>query len=80
MSKEKTESRIDIKEKFKDEEIYKDREAQIKAIEQTFTDALVSLKFCRLFGGLLYSLYSIEPNFFFYLEIRKKVRLNGVSL
>ena len=43
VSKEKTESRIDIKEKFKDEEIYKDREAQIKAIEQTFTDALVSL-------------------------------------
>merc|ERR1711970_1277402 len=40
VSKEKTESRIDIKEKFKDEEIYKDREAQIKAIEQTFADAL----------------------------------------
>jgi len=43
VSKEKTESRIDIKEKFKDEEIYKDREAQIKAIEQTFTDALVDV-------------------------------------
>ena len=42
VSKEKTESRIDIKEKFKDEEIYKDREAQIKAIEKTFDDALVS--------------------------------------
>ena len=43
MSKEKTESRIDIKEKFKDEEIYKDREAQIKAIEKTFEDALVRI-------------------------------------
>ena len=43
VSKEKTESRIDIKEKFKDEEIYKDREAQIKAIEKTFEDALVRI-------------------------------------
>merc|ERR1711892_54782 len=40
VSKERTESRIDIKEKFKDEEIYKDREAQIKAIEATFADAV----------------------------------------
>lgn len=42
VSKEKTESRIDVKEKFKDDEIYKDRDAQIKAIEKTFDDALVS--------------------------------------
>ena len=41
VSKEKTESRIDVKEKFKDDEIYKDREEQIKAIEKTFEDALV---------------------------------------
>jgi len=40
VSKEKTESRIDVKEKFKDDEIYKDREEQIKAIEKTFEDAL----------------------------------------
>ena len=79
VSKEKTESRIDIKEKFKDEEIYKDREAQIKAIEQTFTDALVSFKFCRLFRGLLYSLYYIEPVFFL-LRNPEQVRLNGISL
>ena len=43
VSKEKTESRIDVKEKFKDDEIYKDREEQIKAIEKTFEDALVRL-------------------------------------
>ena len=44
VSKEKTESRIDVKEKLKDEELYKDREAQIKAIEKTFEDARVSWK------------------------------------
>ena len=41
MSKEKTESKIGAgsKDRFKEEEIYKDREAQIKAIEKTFKDA-----------------------------------------
>merc|ERR1711990_1401022 len=43
VSKEKTESRIDVKEKFKDDEIYKDRDAQIKAIEKTFDDALTDI-------------------------------------
>lgn len=47
VSKEKTESRIDVKEKFKDDEIYKDREEQIKAIEKTFEDALVSFIILR---------------------------------
>ena len=47
MSKEKTESRIDVKEKFKDDEIYKDREEQIKAIEKTFEDALVRFHILR---------------------------------
>ena len=42
VSKERAESRIDIKDKFKDDEIYKDREEQIKAIEKTFEDAMVS--------------------------------------
>merc|ERR1719431_1728448 len=40
VSKEKTESRLEVKDKFKDEEIYKDREAQIKAIEKTFEDVV----------------------------------------
>ena len=41
MSKEKPESKIGagVKDRFKDDEIYKDREAQIKAIEKTFKDA-----------------------------------------
>ena len=48
VSKEKTESRIDVKEKFKDDEIYKDREEQIKAIEKTFEDALVRFSLMKL--------------------------------
>jgi len=41
MSKEKPESKLGagVKDRFKDDEIYKDREAQIKAIEKTFKDA-----------------------------------------
>jgi RNA polymerase II-associated factor 1 len=39
--KDKTESKIGagVKDRFKDDEIYKDRDAQIKAIEKTFKDA-----------------------------------------
>lgn len=44
VSKERAESRIDVKEKFKDDEIYKDRAAQIEAIEKTFEDALKPIK------------------------------------
>ena len=54
VSKEKTESRIDVKEKFKDDEIYKDRDEQIKAIEKTFEDALV--------GFYIYELHSFTCN------------------
>ena len=52
VSKEKTESRIDVKEKFKDDEIYKDREEQIKAIEKTFEDALVRFSLTMFLDGI----------------------------